>query len=85
MQYMRQLAHLAPLLYANSVVMRKPNISEGRMFIRRVLRKAGSIARGLVQVPEGFWIYSPLSLLVHHVASLRPASAVSGSTVSRFA
>lgn len=74
MQFMRQFARLAPVLYLNSVVMRKPNVAEGRMFFRRVLRKVRSMARGLVRVPEGFWVYSPVTAPVHHVPALRPVN-----------
>lgn len=72
MQYMRQLAALGRVLYINSIVMRKPNVREGRMFWRRVARKARSMTRGLVPVAERMWVYSPVSAPVHHLAWARP-------------
>ncbi len=71
MQYMRQFARFAPVLYINSVVMRKPNIAEGRMFLTRLRRKAHSMARGMVRVSKGFWVYSPLTAPVHHLPGAR--------------
>lgn len=71
MQYMRQLAVHGRVLYVNSVVMRKPNVGEGRMFLRRVLRKAKSIGRGVRQVGRQMWVYSPLTAPVHHLSWLR--------------
>lgn len=66
MQFMQQLAHFGPVVYVNSIVMRKPNIGEGRLFLRRVSRKVRSVRRGLVHVTEHFSVYSPLSAPVHH-------------------
>ncbi len=71
MQYMRQLARYGPVLYVNSIVMRKPNLSEGHMFLRRLLRKARSMCRGIIRVPEGFWVYSPVTAPVHHLKLAR--------------
>ncbi len=67
MQLMRQFARLGPVLYINSIVMRKPNVREGRMFLHRLVRKARSMFHGLVHVPEGFWVYSPITAPVHHL------------------
>ncbi len=75
MQFMRQFAKFGPVVYVNSIVMRKPNISEGRMFFRRVIRKAKSMTRGLVKVPEGFWVYSAITAPVHHLPLARPLNA----------
>lgn len=72
MQFMRQFSRYGPVLYVNSVVMRKPNLSEGRMFFRRLLRKARSMTRGMVRVDERFWVYSPVTLPVHHLPLARP-------------
>jgi glycosyltransferase involved in cell wall biosynthesis len=74
MQFMRQFARQGPVVYVNSIVMRKPNLSEGRMFFRRVLRKARSMARGLVRVSDKFWVYSPVTAPVHHLPWVRPVN-----------
>ena len=58
MQMMRELSALAPVLYVNSVGMRVPRVSEGRMFFRRVARKLSSWRRGLVSVRDGFCVLS---------------------------
>jgi glycosyltransferase involved in cell wall biosynthesis len=71
MQYMRQFARHTRVLYVNSIVMRKPNLGEGRMFWRRLVRKARSMRRGLVRVADRFWVYSPLSAPVHHLPGAR--------------
>ncbi len=76
MQFMRQFARLGSVVYVNSIVMRKPNMSEGRMFFRRVLRKAKSMVRGLVRVSDKFWVYSPVTAPVHHLKWARPLNEV---------
>jgi glycosyltransferase involved in cell wall biosynthesis len=74
MQFMRQFSRHGPVVYVNSIVMRKPNFSEGGMFFRRLLRKAKSMARGLVKVSDGFWVFSPVTAPVHHLAWARPVN-----------
>ncbi|RMF81535.1 MAG: glycosyltransferase [Planctomycetota bacterium] len=71
MQLMRQYARAARVLYVNSIVMRKPNIGEGRMFFRRLTRKLRSIGRGVTRVSDNFWVYSPVTAPVHHVPLAR--------------
>ncbi len=71
MQYMRQFAQGAPVLYVNSIVMRKPNLKEGRVFWLRLRRKLKSMLRGLSKVKENFWVYSPLTAPLHHLRSGR--------------
>jgi glycosyltransferase involved in cell wall biosynthesis len=71
MQFMRQLARDHRVLYINSVGMRKPVVTEGAMFWRRVVRKAGSMARGLVRVADAMWVYAPFTAPVHHVPGAR--------------
>ena len=61
MQMMRELSRDVPVLYVNSIGMRVPAVSEGRMFISRVRRKLKSIRRGLVQVRPGFSVMSVLA------------------------
>ncbi len=71
MQLMRCCARHTTVLYVNSVVMRKPNVREGAMFIRRVRRKLRSMARGVVRADENFHVYSPLTAPVHHLPGAR--------------
>ena len=71
MQMMRQFARHGRVLYVNSIVMRKPNVTEGTMFWRRLVRKTRSIARGLVRVNDSFSVYSPVTAPVHHLPGAR--------------
>jgi len=69
-QLMRQFARYgagAKVLYVNSIVMRKFNLGEGRMFRVRLGRKLRSMARGLAEVEPGLFAYSPVALPVHHL------------------
>jgi glycosyltransferase involved in cell wall biosynthesis len=61
MQMMRRLSGQMPVLYVNSIGMRVPSPTEGRMFLNRVRRKLRSIRRGLVEVSNDFAVYSPLT------------------------
>jgi glycosyltransferase involved in cell wall biosynthesis len=67
MQLMRRFAKTSTTVYINSIVMQKPNLTEGRKFIQKLSRKAKSIFRGLEKSDVGFWVYSPFSLPVHHI------------------
>jgi len=60
MQYMRRFARSWQVLYVNSLGMRAPAASEGRMFLRRLLRKSCSFARYFRDGGEGFHVLSPL-------------------------
>ena len=60
MQFMRRFAKHCRVLYVNSLGVRAPSVSEGRMFFRRVARKLGSVARFLRDGGEGFPVMSPL-------------------------
>lgn len=71
MQLMRRFSKSGTVLYVNSIVMQKPNIGEGKMFFRRLVRKTKSILTGLKMSHAGFWVYSPLTLPVHHIGWLR--------------
>lgn len=73
-QFMRQYARHGRVLYVNSVVMRKFNVSEGAMFWHRLARKSRSIMRGLVRVSDSYWVYSPVTAPVHHFRWARPAN-----------
>lgn len=71
MQLMRCYARRTTVLYVNSIVMRKPNVTEGKMFLRRVRRKLRSISRGLTLTNDHFWVYSPVTAPVHHLSGAR--------------
>lgn len=62
LQMMRELSEELPVLYVNSISMRVPKLSEGRMFFKRALRKLRSYCRGLVRVRPNFGVYSPVSI-----------------------
>ena len=71
MQLMRRFSQLGTTVYVNSIIMQKPNLAQGRNFIRKLIRKTKSILTGLRKTDIGFWVYSPLSLPVHHVSWAR--------------
>jgi glycosyltransferase involved in cell wall biosynthesis len=77
-QLMRRFAQFSTILYINSIVMQKPNLKKsiggGKNFSQKLLRKSKSILMGLKQVSTNFWVYSPFSLPVHHIAGLRPVN-----------
>lgn len=59
MQMMRELSAHVPILYLNSIGMRLPRVTEGRMFLTRIERKLRSISRGMVSVRPNFTVMSP--------------------------
>jgi GT2 family glycosyltransferase len=67
MQLMRNYAKSGKVLYINSIVMQKPKLAQGRKLIHKVVRKAKSIFRGLRKQGANFWVYSPMSLPLHHI------------------
>ena len=75
MQLMRRFARMGPALYVNAIVMQKPNLKKniggGKSFTHKLIRKTKSILRGLRESGQGFWVYSPISLPVHHIAWLK--------------
>lgn len=75
-QMARQFVRFANVMYVNSIVMQKLDIKHGNKFISKVIRKVRSICRGLKSSGHGFWVYSPLSLPVHHIAWLRPLNTI---------
>ncbi|MCD6405640.1 MAG: glycosyltransferase [Planctomycetes bacterium] len=85
MQLMRHMAARGRVLYVNSVVMRKFNFGEGAMFLTRLIRKAKSIGRGVVRVDENFFVYSPVTLPVHHVPVARRLNQAGLYLQARFA
>jgi len=71
MQLMRRFSKLGTVLYVNSIVMQKPNINEGKIFFKKLVRKTKSVVKGLKMSHAGFWVYSPFTLPVHHIGWLR--------------
>jgi glycosyltransferase involved in cell wall biosynthesis len=67
LQLMRRYAKSHTTLYINSIVMQKPGLGKGKRFIERLIRKTRSILAGLLMSDAGFWVYSPLTLPLHHV------------------
>ena len=67
MQLMRRMATRGTTLYVNSLVMQKPRLQEGRLFVQKLIRKVRSISSGLRPSDAGFWVYSPFSFPVHHI------------------
>lgn len=61
-QMAREFSVHVPVVYINSIGMRVPRVGEGRMFLKRVTRKLGSLRRGMVRVRDNFWVASPLTL-----------------------
>ena len=72
MQLMRRFARFAKVLYVNSIVVRKFNVSEGSMFFRRLIRKMRSILKGIKPSGiENLMVYSPFTMPVHHIPFAR--------------
>lgn len=62
LQIMREFSKKVPVLYVNSLGMKIPKPSEGKMFITRVKRKIKSFMRGLTCVRENFYVFSPVNI-----------------------
>lgn len=65
-QIMRELSRHMPVLYVNSIGMRTPRLSEGKVFAARVLRKLKSWSRGLKLVRNNFAVLSPVAIPKFH-------------------
>lgn len=72
MQLIRRFARHGTTLYVNSIVIQKPKIGRNSSFLEKLIRKTKSIMRGLQRSGEGFWVYSPITLPVHHISWARP-------------
>jgi glycosyltransferase involved in cell wall biosynthesis len=73
-QVMRRFARAMPVLFVNSLGVRIPDASKPGQFAAKVQRKLKSLARGVVNVENNFWVFSPVSV---------PGSA--GNKISGFA
>ena len=67
MQMMRRLSKAVPVLYINSIMMRKPVLGRGKNFLKCAIRKLKSMTRGLRDGGEGFPVFSPVTLPIHHL------------------
>lgn len=61
-QVMRRLARSMPVLYVNSLGVRIPDPSNPTEFFGKISRKLTSLSRGVVNVENGFWVFSPISI-----------------------
>lgn len=61
-QIMRRLAREMPVLFVNSLAVRMPSVTGDALFAERIGRKLKSLARGVVNVENGFWVFSPVSV-----------------------
>ncbi len=62
LQIMRELSREVPVLYVNSLGMKIPSPTEGRMFLTRLKRKAKSFMRGLKRIRNNFAVFSPVNV-----------------------
>jgi glycosyltransferase involved in cell wall biosynthesis len=70
-QLVRQYVKNGPVLYINSIVMQKAGLGRPGSFIPKLIRKTKSITKGLEKIEQDFWVYSPFSLPLHHLAAGR--------------
>ena len=61
-QIMRRIARTLPVLFVNSIGVRMPALSDGRVFVKRIGRKLRSLRNGLTHIENGFWVFSPLNM-----------------------
>lgn len=59
-QIMRRLAERWPVLFVNSLGVRMPSLKDNKLFVERIGRKLKSLARGVVNVENRFWVFSPV-------------------------
>lgn len=70
---LRELAKTRRVLWLNSVGTRTPKLSSGRD-LGKIRRKLGEFSRGPVNVENDLWIFSPLSIPLHHNPAVRKAN-----------
>jgi glycosyltransferase involved in cell wall biosynthesis len=61
-QVMRRFARKMPVLYVNSLGVRMPELARPAQFAGKIERKLKSLSRGVVNVENGFWVFSPFSI-----------------------
>lgn len=62
LQIMKRFAKKTPVLYVNSIGMRRPKPAEGKVFIARLINKGRSFLRGFKEVDDNFFVYSPVNV-----------------------
>ena len=70
---LRELAKSRRVLWLNSVGTRTPKLSSGRD-LGKIRRKLGEFTKGPVNVENDLWVFSPLSIPLHHSAAARRAN-----------
>lgn len=70
---LRELAKSRRVLWLNSVGTRTPKLSSGRD-LGKIRRKLGEFAKGPVNVENDLWVFSPLSIPLHHRPAVRRAN-----------
>lgn len=61
-QVMRRFARTLPVLYVNSLGVRMPGAAKPGQFAEKIQRKLQSLARGVVNVENNFWVFSPFNI-----------------------
>src|SRR5512137_1637352 len=61
-QVMRRFARTMPVLFVNSLGVRMPGAANPGQFAGKIQRKLKSLARGVVNVENNFWVFSPFSI-----------------------
>jgi len=69
-QMMREFSRQMPVLYVNSIGTRTPKLGEGRVFVKRAVRKLKSWSRGFQLVRTNFGVLSPVSIPKFHGTGL---------------
>lgn len=77
-QLMRRVAEHRPVLFVNSITLRMPLPGRSTRFLRRILRKAMSMARRLRRPLDGlpdFWVFTPVILPLYGIPRVRMVNA----------
>ena len=61
-QIMRELSRRIRVIFVNSLGMRTPRAGVTTQPVRRILRKLGSMSKGLRKVAPGMWVFTPVML-----------------------
>jgi glycosyltransferase involved in cell wall biosynthesis len=61
-QVMRRFARTMPVLFVNSLGVRIPDTKKPGQFAGKIQRKLKSLARGVVNVENNFWVFSPVNV-----------------------
>jgi glycosyltransferase involved in cell wall biosynthesis len=66
LQMMGEFSDQVPVLYVNSIGMRRHKIKEGHMFFKRIKRKSKSLFHGLKTVRKNFGVFTPFFMPFFH-------------------